>query len=842
MVETIKAAASPALDHIIERPRLIARLDEGGGARVSVLAAPAGYGKTTLARQWSQRQGGPVAWYRTTRASGDIALLAVQLDDLLASIAPELPRQPGRVASIASVNPSAKPLSRAILRTFEALPRDVLLVLDEWEAAATEEAEELLSMLVEGLDIRFLITTRTRPDWFTPRLEVYGEGLEIGVDELAMTDEEATEVLTAFGAVAGRARLMRTAGGWPAVLGLAAMTGDVDFTSSRLLSHTLYEFLASELLAAAEEETQSALMLLAVASVTDVEVARSVLAAQADAVIEDAVAHGLLAVTERKSLLLHPLLRELLIRRFGEASSEAREALLSDCGRLLDARRWDEALCVAEVAQDPSFATEAVGVALDDLLAAGRTSSLQRWVAAARAAGAEGALIDYAESEALLRADELDHAIALATQAAGSLEGDLAARAHLVAGRAAHLSDRPRHTERHSRMAAASAETAGTREGALWLGFLQALEQQTPDLATRIEDFRAGADHGPTQSVMLAAAEVSAALVDGGLVDALDNARGMRALATGGADPIAYSGFLSAYGYALAVNGQYEDALGCIDVLASLAETSAIEFAVPYAQMHRVNALVGLRKFAPAARTLSTIERQIQDEPGGFFHNNCAVQRARLHASVGDVTRALDFLSLGPRDRSTRASRSEFLGWQALLSAAIGNSDRAHALATDARRAGRGSEVEALVLLAEATIALRKQRRHETLARVEAVIGEGILDPIVIAVRAEPQLGAFIADQPQWRSPFQQLLVASRDFSLARSLGLNVPREARGATKLSPRETEVHELLAQGMTNEEIAKSLYISLSTTKVHVKHIYEKLGVRSRLEAARALRGDV
>ena len=203
MVETITAAASPALDHIIERPRLIARLEEGGGARVSVLAAPAGYGKTTLARQWSQRQAGPVAWYRTTRASGDVALLAVQLDDLLASIAPELPREPEKVASIASVNPSPQPLGRAILRTFETLSRDVLLVVDEWEAAGTDEAEELLSMLVEGLAIRFLITTRTRPDWFTPRLEVYGEGLEIGVDELTMTDEEAAQVLTAVGAVAG---------------------------------------------------------------------------------------------------------------------------------------------------------------------------------------------------------------------------------------------------------------------------------------------------------------------------------------------------------------------------------------------------------------------------------------------------------------------------------------------------------------------------------------------------------------------------------------------------------------------------------------------------------------
>ena len=351
MVETITATASPALDHIIERPRLIARLAEGGGARISVLAAPAGYGKTTLARQWSQRQTGPVAWYRTTRASGDVALLAVQLDELLASIAPELPREPDKVATIASVNPSPQPLGRAILRTFETLSQDVLLVVDEWEAAGTDEAEELLSMLVEGLDIRFLITTRTRPEWFTPRLEVYGEGLEIGVDELAMTDDEAARVLHAVGAVAGRARLMRTAEGWPAVLGLAAMSGDVDFTSSRLMSHTLYEFLAGELLAAAAEETQDALMLLAVAAITDLGVAHSVLGANADAVLEDAVARGLVAFTGPQSLSLHPLLRELLIESFEEADAERREIQLLRARRLFDLRRWDEALSVSEIAK-----------------------------------------------------------------------------------------------------------------------------------------------------------------------------------------------------------------------------------------------------------------------------------------------------------------------------------------------------------------------------------------------------------------------------------------------------------------------------------------------------------
>jgi DNA-binding NarL/FixJ family response regulator len=125
---------------------------------------------------------------------------------------------------------------------------------------------------------------------------------------------------------------------------------------------------------------------------------------------------------------------------------------------------------------------------------------------------------------------------------------------------------------------------------------------------------------------------------------------------------------------------------------------------------------------------------------------------------------------------------------------------------------------------------------------MKAVIDSRIWDPVVIAVRATPAVGAFIAEEAGWRGWLQRLLSASSDTSIASRLGLRVPRAAKRATDLTPRESEVHDLLAQGLTNEEIAKLLYISLSTAKVHVKHIYEKLGVRSRLEAARALRDDV
>jgi len=64
-----------------------------------------------------------------------------------------------------------------------------------------------------------------------------------------------------------------------------------------------------------------------------------------------------------------------------------------------------------------------------------------------------------------------------------------------------------------------------------------------------------------------------------------------------------------------------------------------------------------------------------------------------------------------------------------------------------------------------------------------------------------------------------------------------MPREHARNVGLSQREREVLELVVAGRTNGEIARTLFISQSTAKVHIRHIFEKLGVHTRAEAAAA-----
>src|SRR5262249_25071227 len=124
---------------------------------------------------------------------------------------------------------------------------------------------------------------------------------------------------------------------------------------------------------------------------------------------------------------------------------------------------------------------------------------------------------------------------------------------------------------------------------------------------------------------------------------------------------------------------------------------------------------------------------------------------------------------------------------------------------------------------------------EEIAARLSKMLDQGLRDPIVLACRAFPPLASAAGLPKRINGVLAETLTASKDGDIGRRAGLAMPRATRRNDVLSVRELEVGELLVAGRTNREIASALFISESTAKVHVRHIYEKLGVHSRAEAA-------
>lgn len=832
----LTATVTPAFDHIIERPRLIARIVEGD-ARVTMFAAAAGYGKTTLARQWADRQTGPVVWYRATRASGDVAALAVGLDELLASIAPELRRDPRRVARIASVNPSPKPLGRALVQTYEPLTEDVLLIVDEWEAAGTEEAEQLLSTLVDQLHIRFLITTRTRPAWFTPRLEVYGEGLEIGVDELAMTDEEATEVL--FNVHNASRPSTANLGGWPAAIGLAAIQHTRNSPPKATPPTVLYDFLATEVLGSVPAEVVHDLTLLAVAAVNDVRTARDLLGEDVDDRLHAATKFGLLRETKGDALFLHPLLREHLISLVRSSKPLGLSERLT---RLLETGRWEHALAAAEAIPDSTFATTALERALPELLTTGRVATLRRWIAACRRAEAGGAVVTYAEAELAFREADFDRAIALAELSAEELSGDMRSNAHLVAARAANLAERAKIAACHAAAARQTAKSPGAASAAAWATFLQAVDDEKAAAEQLLDEYSAVSPADELRLIRVSHGRISLSLVDTtGLENALDDAGVARTLLGPDIDPLARSSFLNMFATGAATAARYRDSLDAALLELAVAEECDFEFVRRHGLLARARALIGLRDLTPAEKALRDVERRLQTSPDAFLDAGCAIERARLYITLGDHQRAFAALAPDPGRRLGRTARGEYLALRALVLASSGELDDAVASADRARSLSRALPTRCLTLAADAVAKDGTGALEIAQSTCSEILKLGGADALVLACRASHKFAEHAAASPGLRSELIRLFVESHDQTLARRIGARAPRSVRRAAELSPREAEIHQLIAQGLTNPEISQLLFISPSTTKVHVRHILEKLGVRSRVEAARVWEAD-
>src|SRR4051794_30662537 len=141
-------------------------LDEST-AKVILLQAPAGYGKTTLARQWLKDK--PHVWYRASEADADVAALAVGIAAQAAAVLPGLDKRiRQRMRAARDPEREAGVLADILAEDLRQLPVGTWVAIDDYHYIGTSAASELfVRLLVESRDSRFTLTSRTRPSWAT---------------------------------------------------------------------------------------------------------------------------------------------------------------------------------------------------------------------------------------------------------------------------------------------------------------------------------------------------------------------------------------------------------------------------------------------------------------------------------------------------------------------------------------------------------------------------------------------------------------------------------------------------------------------------------------------------
>jgi len=282
-------------------------------ASVLVLAAPAGYGKTTLAWQWFKDTGRRAAWHQVTPSAIDVVALARETARAIETLAPGCTRHlRERLEASRHRDPDGSELARALAEGLGDWQDRDWLVFDDYHVLVGSVASEaFVETLVSRAPVRVLILSRQRPTWLTARRLLYGEAQELGANVLAMTQDEAAQVLQqpAGSAVSG---LVALAEGWPAVIGLAALAPPPFLDLDDIVPETLHAYFAEELYQAVPEKLKEALLRLSLAPTINAELAAVAWGDDGERVLQEAAWRGFLTHYRSREFDLHPLLRQFL--------------------------------------------------------------------------------------------------------------------------------------------------------------------------------------------------------------------------------------------------------------------------------------------------------------------------------------------------------------------------------------------------------------------------------------------------------------------------------------------------------------------------------------------------
>ncbi|HSR30532.1 MAG TPA: LuxR C-terminal-related transcriptional regulator, partial [Anaerolineae bacterium] len=188
----------PTRSELVSRPCLIERLDAGLDRKLTLLSAPAGFGKTTLLSEWVTQLQDPAAWLSLDEADNDGTRFWMYLIAALQTVQASL-GQDALTLLQAPQQPATQTILTTLLNEIAALPRSTILVLDDYHLISARAIHEGIAFLLEHLppQMHVAISTRADPPLPIHRLRARGQLTELRSDDLRFSVDEATAFLNA---------------------------------------------------------------------------------------------------------------------------------------------------------------------------------------------------------------------------------------------------------------------------------------------------------------------------------------------------------------------------------------------------------------------------------------------------------------------------------------------------------------------------------------------------------------------------------------------------------------------------------------------------------------------
>ena len=264
----------PTRTTIVPRSRLIEQLTKGLNGKLTLLSAPAGFGKTTLITDWLSQLEHSIAWVSLDEEDSDTQ----QFFRYVATATRPFPSNPQTLATLlqAPQPQPAKALAAALINDCTTLSTPCLLVLDDYHAVESAEIDLALAFLLDHMppNLHLVMTSRSDPGFPLSRLRARNQLTEIRANDLRFSTEETAVFLQSVMGITLSpeqiSALEARTEGWVAGLQMAALSmqnrDDVDtFVTSFTGSHRfIMDYLVEEVLNQQSSDVQDFLLKTAV--------------------------------------------------------------------------------------------------------------------------------------------------------------------------------------------------------------------------------------------------------------------------------------------------------------------------------------------------------------------------------------------------------------------------------------------------------------------------------------------------------------------------------------------------------------------------------------------------